>query len=324
MASFCDATDKRDMIYAMLGMATDAERALLYVSYTESTSEVYHRTAKLLVEQGSGIELLYEAACYSYLKGLPSWAPNWAGDRPLETLGRTYKSGDEPTFRAAGSAKCRISISPDTRLLYVRAIHVDTIKVVTEPLKFYDNTSLDMKRFNSLWAFEQASRALVQNNAHNIRYSTADRIENALWRTLVCDVTKNAAGDLTRPAPSSFANSYLAFLRLQDLVTDPNTSIIERTMRESQPFMRAFEPSARGRRFCVTLDGFVGLVPARAQKGDGICVFLGGAVPFVIRDTNNGNASLVGDCYVHGLMDGEALDMVLDVDGMLEQDTCLE
>ena len=80
LSSFCEATDKRDKVYALLGLATNAERSALYVNYSESTAEVYHRTAKVLVEQGSGIEVVYEAACYAYLEGLPSWAPNWAGN----------------------------------------------------------------------------------------------------------------------------------------------------------------------------------------------------------------------------------------------------
>ena len=63
LSSFCEATDERDKVYALLGLATDAERSALPVNYSESTAEVYHRTAKVLIGHGSGIEVLYEAAC---------------------------------------------------------------------------------------------------------------------------------------------------------------------------------------------------------------------------------------------------------------------
>ncbi|MCJ1437038.1 hypothetical protein MMC27_006423 [Xylographa pallens] len=42
-------------------------------------------------------------------------------------------------------------------------------------------------------------------------------------------------------------------------------------------------------------------------KGDVVCVVLGGEVPYVIRPKKNGHYLFVGECYVHGLMDGQAL-----------------
>ena len=86
LASFCEATDERDRVYALLGLATHAERSALHVRYSESAARVYHRTAKVLIEQGSGIEVLYEASCHKHLVGLPSWAPNWA-ERVSESIG---------------------------------------------------------------------------------------------------------------------------------------------------------------------------------------------------------------------------------------------
>ena len=333
LSSFCEATDKRDKVYALLGLATDAERSALQVSYSDSTAEVYHGTAKLLIEQGSGIEVLYEASCYSYLNGLPSWAPNWAGDRVSESLGWTTSAQGVKTFRATGSARSTIKISADGRLLHVRGIYVDSIEAITDPPQEVPHT-LDFisARFQYLWNFEWASQALVHKHKKTLRYSPGEGLTNALWRTLICDITKDVTGNLTRPAPSSLATSFLACLELQNIMTNGDTEAawrnnrdaVERVVRESQPFIEAFEPLVKGMRFCVTRDGYTGMVPARARSGDGICVFLGGAVPFVIRKTDSGYYLLVGECYVHGLMDGKALDMVLDVDWMEEGDITLE
>lgn len=334
LSSFCEATDKRDKVYALLGLATDAERSALHVNYSGSTAEVYHRTAKVLIEQGSGIEVLYEAACYTNLNGLPSWAPNWAGDRVSESLGWTTSAEGVSTFRATDSARSTINISADGRLLHIRGIYLDSIEAITEPLKEDPAalTELGVGRFKRFWDFLRASCALVDMCRNTLRYPPGQKSDNALWRTLICDMTKDVTGNLKRPAPPSFASSYSACLRLQDFMTNPDTETamrnnfkaVERIARESQAFVGAFEPAVKGRRFCVTQDGYMGLVPARATKGDGICVFLGGAVPFVIRKTDNGHYSLVGECYVHGLMDGKALDMVLDIDWMEEKDIILE
>lgn len=65
--------------------------------------------------------------------------------------------------------------------------------------------------------------------------------------------------------------------------------------------------SCVSRRFAVTAKGYPALVPERAQIGDHIVVLLGGDVPFVLRPRAEGHWSLVGESYIHGFMDGEAL-----------------
>ena len=51
------------------------------------------------------------------------------------------------------------------------------------------------------------------------------------------------------------------------------------------------------------------LVPNLAQVGDSICIFLCGPAPFVVRRDDEGDSHLlIGEAYVDGLMDGEAID----------------
>jgi len=42
--------------------------------------------------------------------------------------------------------------------------------------------------------------------------------------------------------------------------------------------------------------------------GDKMCILLGGCVPFVLRDTGDGCFRFIGECYIHGIMDGEAME----------------
>ena len=56
----------------------------------------------------------------------------------------------------------------------------------------------------------------------------------------------------------------------------------------------------------------MGLAPFTAQKGDQVAVFRGGNVPYIIRRYGNPDQkewTYIGDAYVHGAMDGEALDL---------------
>lgn len=78
----------------------------------------------------------------------------------------------------------------------------------------------------------------------------------------------------------------------------------------------------RYRRFAVTRRGYFVLGPDALQAGDVVAVLRGGKVPFVLRKVSVGGDGedeerwvLVGECYVHGLMDGEGW----DVEGVEEE-----
>lgn len=87
--------------------------------------------------------------------------------------------------------------------------------------------------------------------------------------------------------------------------------------RGTYPFSKTYE-ILLGRKFCSTSQGYVGWIPASAASGDAICFFNGCRLPFVIR-ANGDVYELVGDCYIHGLMqqgvsdaiDGETREIVL-------------
>lgn len=67
----------------------------------------------------------------------------------------------------------------------------------------------------------------------------------------------------------------------------------------------------RTRRFFVTADNYMGLAPGEAREGDRVAVVYGCSTPVLIRETADVEAGwcLVGECYVHGLMDGQAVGM---------------
>jgi hypothetical protein len=56
-----------------------------------------------------------------------------------------------------------------------------------------------------------------------------------------------------------------------------------------------------------TDDGRMGLGPELAQATDEIVVFPGCPAPMMLRPSSNGRYQVVGECFIHDLMDGEAL-----------------
>jgi hypothetical protein len=75
-------------------------------------------------------------------------------------------------------------------------------------------------------------------------------------------------------------------------------------------------------RVFVTLRGFAGLGNHALEEGDIIALILGTCVPYILRPVAFGISSarqyqLVGECYVHGMMNGEGMHSGRAVDIML-------
>lgn len=73
-----------------------------------------------------------------------------------------------------------------------------------------------------------------------------------------------------------------------------------------------------GRLLFTTQDGYLGLASDTVQPGDVIAMFYGGCTPYVLRrtktETRMGGWSFLGEAYVHGMMDGEALSLESETD----------
>jgi hypothetical protein len=210
-------------------------------------------------------------------------------------------------------------------------------------------------------------------------YPNGQSKRTAYWRSLIGDRSSQERW----PAPpeyETFYNGHLNLLRQSLLFCSRKKDAItfQNGSRETIPFLEeilnvavtpygeALQKAAAYRRFCVTKNGYMGLVPPAARKGDEISIPLGAQTPFVLRrvsDDSNMMASngivpqdvwqawvdemsispksddmkqnlqnttrtrplsdvyearenvfqLVGECYIHGMMDGEGMgDAVVD------------
>ncbi|PQE12869.1 Heterokaryon incompatibility 6 OR allele protein [Rutstroemia sp. NJR-2017a BBW] len=59
----------------------------------------------------------------------------------------------------------------------------------------------------------------------------------------------------------------------------------------------------------TTERGYIGITADTAKPGDLVCIVRGAQVPLILRENDDGATfKLVGDSYIHGIMDGEAVD----------------
>jgi len=107
-------------------------------------------------------------------------------------------------------------------------------------------------------------------------------------------------------------SSYLRAASMEDVnVNTLNTSIGTETLLDR------LHGCKYKRCLLKTVDGHFGIGPKAMEAGDEIVVFAGGMTPFVVRkvlqsanEENNGRQTyrLIGECYVHGLMEGQAVE----------------
>lgn len=101
-------------------------------------------------------------------------------------------------------------------------------------------------------------------------------------------------------------------------IKDPDDFVKRSTRRTSSgrltrrvEFMERVQQVARNRKcfrsYVMEREGrHVGLAPPNAEAGDLICIFFGCSVPVVLRRKGE-NFTFVGECYVDGVMNGEAV-----------------
>jgi len=72
-------------------------------------------------------------------------------------------------------------------------------------------------------------------------------------------------------------------------------------------FARTASIICHSRRFFRTRKGYFGLGPPIMKNGDLCSLFFGAEVPYILRLGEDGTFIFVGECYVHGIMYGEAM-----------------
>lgn len=109
-------------------------------------------------------------------------------------------------------------------------------------------------------------------------------------------------------ATSDYERRVWSFKEAINGLIDDDLNIENYNILENEEIEGCMMKMTINRRFCLTLNGRIGWVPRAAQTGDIISLMRGSPVPVVIRPSQQGKSYLmIGQCYIHGIMDGEAV-----------------
>jgi hypothetical protein len=244
---------------------------------------------------------------------LPSWVPDWrlsAGILLAEPICPHYTHGN---------TTARLQIM-DNFSLRVYGEQIDTIEASSRPLLAADFYVTKTLKRQPPTMIEQLWREICKKDDFNLdeKYLNDQTAFFAFMQTLA-NGSVQAAGHEGRPyheVPDSFWLHMAANYAVETLGESPQVSEDIKSValgggREGsgEQWARWATSAADGRVFARSIKGYYVLGPAELEAGDVICALFGCKVPFCLRPVGK-HYLLVGECYTHGLMKGEAMSML--------------
>ena len=295
MSILTETSKPEDKIFALLGISSDRDALRKSLYYEQSASETFSKVAIYNLQQGN-LNVLNFCSDPSLrnLSDLPSWVPDWSSNASsLDLIGYMDRiEGLSPYFTPCRPRKApRVRADHGELVVYgVLLGQVTDIGTHTSPLK-EPLHSMDTKR---------AGRHLEQwrKMTMNLKsYSTGENVEEAFARTLVLGRIRHDGMDIAY---------YELYTKWVSALLKRDSNLTYSGPGESKLFSTYTDRAAaacRKRTFFIADHGRMGLGPYFLRPGDYIAHFDGGATLYVIRKSKDGCYVIVGDTYVHGLMD---------------------
>ncbi len=302
-----EATDPRDKVYALLAVAL-IDESLPKPNYSLTVRQLFTSIARNLL----GADESPKLRCLSYVQKtnvqktsesfeLPSWVPDWTMPFSMHLL---VDSNDE--FQATGNLQAPVISCPDfvvnddrRALLTIRGVRILTIKAVDS---------------FSAYLMPNKQRHAPIMSAFPDPYPTTNQTYLEAYPGSVNPMVPGDHG----PAPERRFGTFWEHIRAYEGKAN-STETSDQSERYTQDQLdakldeafnlwMASDGIAYARVFFISWTGFMGLAPKGILPNDEVVLFFGARVPFIIRESKGGGWDLAGECYVYGIMFGEAME----------------
>jgi Heterokaryon incompatibility protein (HET) len=339
----CLATDPRDKIFAILGMLkriTASRSALVAADYGKNKVQIYTDTTRAILSATNWLGFLSIVYHPKSARDpeLPSWVPNFE-EEPISTL----SIEGSPAFSTFGKPVATVresapSLSFTNNLLCLTGCKVAIIRSKSEPLKdvynhiadFEDGIKLVLDSENP-YPFTGQSRIeafwrtmivdQLRNNSSEEWYSSFRSwwLSNMIFRAVLAHNKGVPVHSYIQTIPnvellarsddsSKIAGHEMILKTFAEMAKD--RAVADDIMTAGTQFGMAVGDWVRSRRLFRTAEGHFGLGYQSMDEDDEVWILSEASVPFVLRKSLNRNInrySLIGECYVHGMMNGEYL-----------------
>lgn len=327
--SMAQATLGRDRYFALLSMAADIrleDHPELRPDYTAPDEEIVRRFGRVLIKQKGGVEVFLRAGLWRKAKPeLPSWVEDATLQAHSMVIDFTF---EDRTHKAAGDTEFVVELKPQcSDAIMVKGSRFETIEEMAKDCKSLAGGAhpyavlLDYIRKGSELFLHMSP---LTNESSQGLYPNGEDIKEAAALTLC--TFRGAADQDSKTLVSGYDVIYLLSLlpegtqtldKLREVLeagTSPEKA--EEALRDAPQQIHAYSSELgpamnMGLVSAMTQSGYFATVPPVTRLNDEIWIIQGCRLPVVLRRNEDarlgGEYRLVGACYVHGIMDGEAL-----------------
>ncbi|KAI0454978.1 HET domain-containing protein [Xylaria acuta] len=326
------ATDQRDKIYGLFGLAAETQDIsnlpdALIPDYTLDVKQTFQKVARHLLVQNRSLAIFTRAhgtsGSLSRMRrkydfaDFPSWLPDWSDfykyRRDIQRsfswidfdISEPPRFGFPKHYNASAGLQAKLHNTVDNSVLRIEAMRVDKIILV-----------LPMNKGNlSNTEFCQSFRSTIRNACEAALPLLAEMGISAWAGHIVKTTTAEQYLIYGRQWDQCFKDG-VAFLH-EIFVHNKEQRCFLSVEGKSIDFLRQFSAggeseayAAVARHFCfnrsfvLTSAGRMGIGPSDSRTGDTVTIIPGGGVPYIIRQ-HGSTWVLVGESYIHGIMNGE-------------------
>ncbi|KAI3328835.1 heterokaryon incompatibility protein-domain-containing protein [Ustulina deusta] len=287
-ASVFKCGDPKDRVYAVLSLLHPWDQAIgITPDYSLTQSQVYRNTALAWIGHHKSLEILTTCENQAGVD-LPSWAPDWAVAPAAELPLLCYSDVHH---------WCRRYYLPTDVDSELEALPI-SCKLLTTVERIAALGWLETNDF-IYWL-----RRLFPQSVRDDSYRGKHTLIEAYYRTLCCnEIRESFFSPIVWNISEKECETVFTALLSGDYkeLSDP--------IRQVSDFLSRVYQSFTGRCFFWGTDGYIGLAPEAARPGDRVYNILGCYAPIVLRPRSelDDRFSVVGECYIHGLMHNEGL-----------------
>ena len=317
-----EATDPRDKIYALLGIAGDLSIYRIVPDYSIPFEELYKATTLQFIMVYRSFEVLNLTFGHSKSSNLPSWTPDWrvspqdSKKASMMSSHRKHLSG----YRASGQMPF-IAYRSEPNLLCINGLFFDDIAEISDVLDI--EQEIDFCKTLAKW-----EQVIMQKQRTEKAYVGGGDWVTAYFRTMSADLINalnNEMGKselpvdvipIAREVFLSFRQKHgLTYKMLNNPVSSTHPDVVQAPNEEHVRRLRILQRAFQNRRLFLTKLGYLGTVPEETRLADTVHILCAAKIPMVLRSggvtymgRSAGGYQLVGDTYIHGIMNGEACD----------------
>ncbi|CAN9446056.1 unnamed protein product [Alternaria alternata] len=325
-----NAKDDRDKVYSILGLLDPIISRDITPNYSLPVQVVYTDFMMSIIKNCGGLGEIAYAGIHPNENGWTSWVSDWRlpfGRHHIRYLRSCSASGDLP-------AKTRFKRGKGGPLLVCSGCHVDTVDgTATEPSSRSPTQSCyNSDRYNGRMP-EALQQTLLMDHPKAIPGRTM-----GYPKATTGGPDHGAIKDVILQLPWSFERSttkspvnFRPISKWRELLQSSYFQKFDEFRKHNQDFhiggqsFQSFFPpdhpkgikpkvllhhlrlavlSLEQRALITTESGRLGLAPAAVRQGDVVAILFGCSFPLVLRPCFDDMYQVIGECYVHELMDG--------------------